>query len=169
MRMERRVLTATLPKSSVHSSRLPRRRKGRIFFASLASRRSCAEACCAAERARHEAGHGARTGAAERPARSALQALCVALCAARCASKLTSGRSPLSITIRSPTMSRPMSPSVSPEKSADMLRRKSIAMMDAADTIVPGLVCCFPRPPQAPFSTPPNIQSYLLLNNLPGG
>ncbi len=83
MRMERRVLTATLPKSSVHSSRLPRRRKGRIFFASLASFRSCIEACCAAARSRHDAGHGASKGAAERPARSAIFALCATLCAAR--------------------------------------------------------------------------------------
>jgi hypothetical protein len=154
MRMERRVLTATLPKSSVHSSRLPRRRKGRIFFASLASFRSCIEACCAAARSRHDAGHGASKGAAERPARSAIFALCATLCAARRfdasrvslpvtpltslpASPLTSGRSPLSMTIRSPTMSRPMSPSVSPEKSADMLRRNNIATREATETICP--------------------------------
>jgi len=55
------------------------------------------------------------------------------------------------MTILRPTMSRPMSPSVSPEKSADMLRRTKIAAMDDTDTIVPGLACCFPRPPQAPY------------------
>ncbi len=63
----------------------------------------------------------------------------------RCASPLTSGRSPLSMMIRSPTRSRPMIPSVSPEKSADMLRRTNIAMTDATDTMAPspGLACRF--------------------------
>ena len=62
MRMERRLLTATLPKSSVHSSRLPRLRKGRMFCASAASLRSRDEACGAARRragVRRSAGNAA--------------------------------------------------------------------------------------------------------------
>jgi len=49
--IDSRQLTATLPKSKVHSRRLPRLRNGKIFCASFASLRSCDDACVCFRRA----------------------------------------------------------------------------------------------------------------------